>query len=80
MGRFYFHLAVGNQRIPDEEGEDLPNASEARREAVRSAREILAAAIRHGQPRAPDAIVIADDAGRTLDTIRLASVLPESFK
>jgi hypothetical protein len=79
MGRFYFHLAIGNQLIPDEEGEDLPNASEARREAVRSAREILAEAIRHGQPP-QDALVIADDAGRTLDTIRLASVLPGSFK
>ena len=45
-----------------------------------AAREILAEAIRSGRPKIPDAFVIADEAGRALDTILLAAVLPESLK
>src|SRR6266481_9922763 len=46
----------------------------ARQEAVLAAREILAEAIRSGRPKIPDAFVIADEAGRALDTILLAAV------
>ena len=66
--------------IVDVEGLDLPNVSAARREAIKSAREILAAAIRAGQAKVPDAFVISDGAGRALDTVPLAEVLPEALK
>jgi hypothetical protein len=80
MGHFYFHLRTAGQLIRDEEGQDLPNISAARREAVRSARELLAGAIRSGQTNTLDAFVIADETGRALDTISLASVLREPFR
>jgi hypothetical protein len=54
--------------------------SSARREAILSAREILAAAIRAGQANVPDAFVISDEGGRALDTVPLAEVLPEALK
>jgi hypothetical protein len=76
MGHFYFHLRAGDQLIPDVQGQD----SAARREAKLSAREILAGAIRSGQAMVPDAFVISDEAGRVLDTVPLAEVLPEPLK
>jgi len=80
MARFYFHLRAGDELLPDDQGIDLPDVSAARQEAVLAAREILAEAIRSGRPKIPDAFVIADEAGRALDTILLAAVLPESLK
>ena len=79
MGRFYFQLRAGDKLTPDDEGIDLPNFTAARREAVLSARELLAEAIRSGNRKVPDAFVIADD-GRTLGIVQLAAVLPEQLR
>jgi hypothetical protein len=80
MARFYFHLRAGDRLIPDDEGTDLPDFPAAQREAQLGARELLAEAIKSGKQKVPDAFVIADEAGRALDTILLAAVLPESLK
>jgi hypothetical protein len=80
MGRFYFHLREGDKLRHDDEGVDLPDFSAAKREALLAARELLAEAIRSGRQRVPDAFVIADESGRTLDTVLLAALLPEPLK
>ena len=80
MGRFYFHLRAGDELTSDDEGMDLPDLSAAKREAMLSARELLAEAIKSGKQTVPEAFVIADDEGRALDTISLAAVLPAPFK
>jgi hypothetical protein len=80
MVHFYFHIREGDELIADDQGQDLPDVSAARREAVLCAREILAAAIGAGQAGVPDAIVISDEAGRALDVVPLAEVLPEALK
>ena len=80
MGRFYFHLQARDEIVQDDEGSDFPDLSAARREAVLSARELLAEAIRSGNQKVPDAFVIADEDWRTLDTVLLAAVLPEQLK
>jgi uncharacterized protein DUF6894 len=80
MGRFHFHLRVGDEITSDDEGMDLPDLSAAKREALLGARELLAEAIKSGKQTVPDAFVIADDEGRALDTVSLAAVLPEPFK
>jgi len=80
VGRFYFHLRAGDELLIDDEGADLPDLSAARREAAQAARELLAEAIRAGKEEIPEAFVIADEDGRTLDTIALAAVLPEPLK
>ena len=79
MGRFYFHLKSAGVVIPDEEGQDLPSLSVAQREALSSARDLLANAIKAGRSELPESFVIADEEGRVLDTIQLATVLPKSL-
>jgi hypothetical protein len=73
MARYYFHIREGTRLIHDEEGVDLP-------EALQGARELLAEAIKTGQPSVPDAFVIADESGRALDVIPLEMLLPKPFK
>ena len=80
MARFYFHLNARDRVIPDEEGQDLPSLSAARCEALSSAREILANAIKEGRAAVPDALVIADEDGQVLNTVPLATVLPKALK
>ena len=78
MGRFYFTLlrapsySLMCELLTDVEGARLTDALEAREMAMRSAREILADAIRAGKNRIPEAIVIADEQGRAIETVPLA--------
>ena len=46
MPRFFLHIKDGSDLIRDEEGMDLPSAAHARPEAVVSARELWADAIK----------------------------------
>lgn len=80
MGRFFFHLRLDDQVIADQDGQDLPDAAAARQEALASARQIMADAIRSGNENIPEAFVIADSEGRELETVPLAVVLPKRFK
>jgi hypothetical protein len=80
MGRFYFHLREGDTFIPDDEGQDLPDVSDALREAMLTARDVLAEAIIAGKDEVPDAVVIADEAGRPVETFPIAVVLPKHLK
>ena len=80
MGRFYFHVVEGAELLTDVEGAHLTDALKAREMAMRSAREILADAVRAGKNRIPEAIVIADEQGRAIETVPLAAVLPEPLK
>ncbi|XIA67951.1 DUF6894 family protein [Bradyrhizobium sp. TZ2] len=75
-----FHVRAGNEITPDDQGTDLPDLSAAKREALLSARELLAEAIKSGKQTVPEVFVIADDEGRTLDIVSLAAVLPRSLK
>jgi hypothetical protein len=80
MGRFYFHVRTGDHLTPDEEGADFPDLAAAHREAVLAAREVLADAIMNGKPDVAEAFVIADERGRPLDVVQIATVLPRSMK
>jgi hypothetical protein len=77
MARFYFHLRKGAELHTDPEGTDLNDISEVRREALLAAREILADAIRAGRDDVPEAFVIADEAGRIVETVPLVAVMPK---
>jgi hypothetical protein len=80
MRRFYFHLRAGDKLLRDDEGEDFPDLSAARRAAEQSAREILAEAIRASKEQVPEAFVIADELGVQIDTFPIAAVLPKLLK
>lgn len=80
MAHFYFHCKYGNRLSPADDAIELPNLAAAKREAKRSARDMLIDAIKFGTKRVPGAFVIADDTGKPLHTLLLATVLPEPFK
>jgi hypothetical protein len=63
MARFFFHLKSGDELITDDDGIDLPGLSEATREALQSAPELLAEAIKAVKPALPEALVVTDEAG-----------------
>ena len=64
MPRYYFHFRRGEVLQIDEEGLDLPDLPAAKHEAILSIRELLCGAIKAGKNSMPDALVIADEAGR----------------
>jgi hypothetical protein len=78
MARFYFHMRTGDHVEIDTDGTELPGLTAAKDEALHSAREILADAIRASR-HPVDALVIADDSGRELETVSLKDVLPKGL-
>jgi uncharacterized protein DUF6894 len=68
------------RRRPCSPGRVRAGSSAARHEAIKSARELLAGAIRAGQTEVPDAFVIVDEAGREIDVVLQAMLLPEALK
>jgi hypothetical protein len=80
MARYYFHVREGDELIPDDEGQDLPDTSHALREAQLAARELVAEAVMSGAERVPDAFVIADEVGRAIEIVPIAAVLPKPLK
>lgn len=77
MKRFFFHLRRDDGDVlPDEQGTECPDLEFAVREACSGAREILAEAIRHNQQIVADEMLVADEEGRTLETIPLSALLP----
>ena len=67
--------ATRGQLVPDETGMDLPSLKEARREAVQSAREILADQLRAGEALDGQRIEIADDTGAVLEVVTFREAL-----
>ena len=48
-------------------------------EALQSARELLSDAIEARRPKVPEELVIADEDGRALEVVPIATVLPTSL-
>jgi Domain of unknown function (DUF6894) len=76
MPRFFLHIKDGATLIRDEEGIDVPSAAHARAEALASARELWANAIKVGRDIGADAFVIAGQDGQQLTFVSFAEVLP----
>lgn len=49
MARYYFHIREGGRRIPDDDGEELPNLEAARAEARLSAQDLIAECLKAAQ-------------------------------
>lgn len=71
MPRFFFHLKDG-VTLCDDEGMSFPTIDEARREAVRTAREIMADDVRRGDLDLVDRIEIADEGGNAVTVVTFA--------
>jgi hypothetical protein len=81
MPQYYFHLRTDRTLASDEEGCWLPDLEAARSEAIASAREILADAIKAGvaNQMANAAIVIAELSGTEVAAVNLKDVLPRNL-
>ena len=75
MPRFFLHYREPDDLIADEEGLELPDLNAARREAARAGRDILAEKVQLQQELNHDAIEIADESGRVLETIALKDLI-----
>jgi hypothetical protein len=80
MPRFFLHIKDGSELIRDEEGIDVPSAAHARAEALLSARELWAGAIKAGRDVGADAFVIADQDGNQLTFVPLRAALPKRLR
>ena len=74
MPTYYFQQQAGYTITKDPEGSELPNVEAARVVALRSARELLAFAVRwnHG---VPDRILVVDENGNEVLKICIAEIL-----
>ncbi len=75
MPRYFFHVREGSQFSRDTEGQDLPNADAARREAFAANREMLGEKLLHGGSLDHRTIEIADETGHVVDVVNASDVL-----
>ena len=80
MPVFYFHLQYDTRLSLDDEGSEFPTLSAAKQEARTTARDMVVEAIRFEHKSVPNALLVADDTGRTLHTFPFVAVLPERMK
>jgi len=72
--RYFFHFLAGNERLDDDAGFDHADVVQARAEAVRAAREMIAESLRRNLPIADDGVIeITDEHGRMVDNVSLVS-------
>jgi hypothetical protein len=77
MARYYFHIKDGADLIKDQEGTELATPDAARVQALRSARELWADAIKSGKPLGADALIVADEQGETFTFVPMNEALPK---
>ena len=75
MPRYYFHVREGSTLHRDTEGQELPDAEAARREAINSSREMLSEKLLHGGSLNNRNIEIADETGHVVDVVNSRDVL-----
>ena len=75
MPRFFFNVRDGADISRDHEGQELPDARAARREAISSGREMIGESLLHGGSLGHRQIEIADETGHVVDVVRTNDVL-----
>ncbi len=80
MSKFYFHVRCGQNIMSDDEGMECADAAAAREQALVSARELLADAIKASKHETPDCFIIADANGRELMTVPFNEALPAHLR
>ena len=76
MPMFYINPRFGNETIKDGEGKDLPGLQEAKAFAFASAREIVAGNINCDSEALLREIIISDESGRQLATLKIIRANP----
>jgi len=75
MPRYFFHVREGSVLHRDMEGQELPDAEAARREAISSSREMLSEKLLHGGSLNNRNIEIADETGYVVDVVNSRDIL-----
>jgi hypothetical protein len=75
MPRYFFHVREGSTLHRDAEGQELPDAEAARREAINSGREMLGEKLLHGGALNGRTVEIADETGHVVDVVNSRDVL-----
>ena len=72
MPRYFFNIVEGERKtlLRDSDGVDLPNLSEAKKEALGLARDIS----KHNLPTQTSRIVVSNSSGQEVTTVRLSDV------
>jgi hypothetical protein len=74
MTRYFFHIRDDDHLLEDDEGVDLPTLGAARKEAVLSARELIAESLGSPEPWDHCSIEIWDDR-QLIEVVNLSLVL-----
>jgi len=73
--RFHIHVVANGERVTDEDGGDFADLVAARREAVASAREIMAQRLLTGQTIPADlSLIITDAHGDTVGNFSMREI------
>ena len=80
MQRFFFNFLSGDLMAQDPEGTELANLEDAKQMALASAREVLANNIKSGSVTPLVAVIVTDESGKELLTIRAKDILPAALK
>jgi hypothetical protein len=80
MPRFFIHSRLGGAIVRDAESQDLPSLAAAMAAATATLRELLADEIKHPKAKSLEAMIVADEDGKELLTIRAKDVLPAPLK
>ena len=80
MPTYFFKFRSGTRIEEDPEGVELPDIVAAQEEAIGTAREIVANAIKFSHDDLPDHIIISDGDNQTLSIVPLSDVLPRSLR
>jgi hypothetical protein len=80
MPRFFIHSRSGGEIVRDVEGQELPGLEAAQAAATATVRELLADEIKHATGPTLEAMIIADENGKELMTVRAKDILPDPLK
>lgn len=75
--RYFFQIVERTDTIDDSEGMDLPDLASALKEADTGARDLLAAAIVERREEVPNAVIVRDDSGHALATVKLKDLIAQ---
>ena len=75
MPRYFFHIRDGANISRDDEGQHFTGVEAARREAIRSSREMLGERLLHGGSLNHRQIEITDETGHVVDIVTTSDVL-----
>jgi hypothetical protein len=77
---FFSHSRRGGEIVRGVEGQEFPNLEAAQAAATATVRELLADEIKHAKGPTLEAVIIADENGKELMTVRAKDILPEPLK